>query len=161
MSGEVFAAICSRSARSNSASLAFSFSPGNVSRTWLKPPQDLLRAWSRGSDGDLSDTIWRTRGRCPCSSLCCALIHDPDLLILDEPTTGVDPLSRRQFWELINTIRARRLEAPAVSSPVEMYGPLSACTGCGRCRGVAGMNFDTQRAALEIDFVTQSRFTAN
>ena len=41
-------------------------------------------------------------------SLCCALIDDPDLLILDEPTTGVDPLSRGQFWDLINTIRARR-----------------------------------------------------
>lgn len=40
--------------------------------------------------------------------LCCALIHDPDLLILDEPTTGVDPLSRRQFWKLIETIRAQR-----------------------------------------------------
>jgi ribosome-dependent ATPase len=40
--------------------------------------------------------------------LCCALVHDPDLLILDEPTTGVDPLSRRQFWELIDNIRARR-----------------------------------------------------
>ncbi len=41
-------------------------------------------------------------------SLCCSLMHDPDLLILDEPTTGVDPLSRRQFWELIDSIRARR-----------------------------------------------------
>ncbi|KHL69389.1 ribosome-associated ATPase/putative transporter RbbA [Pseudomonas flexibilis] len=40
--------------------------------------------------------------------LCCALIHDPDLLILDEPTTGVDPLSRNQFWELIARIRAER-----------------------------------------------------
>lgn len=40
--------------------------------------------------------------------LCCALVHDPDVLILDEPTTGVDPLSRRQFWELIERIRERR-----------------------------------------------------
>ncbi len=40
--------------------------------------------------------------------LCCSLIHDPDLLILDEPTTGIDPLSRRQFWELIDRMRSRR-----------------------------------------------------
>jgi ribosome-dependent ATPase len=40
--------------------------------------------------------------------LCCSLIHDPDLLILDEPTTGVDPLSRRQFWDLIDRLRGRR-----------------------------------------------------
>ena len=40
--------------------------------------------------------------------LCCALIHDPDFLILDEPTTGVDPLARAQFWDLIERIRADR-----------------------------------------------------
>ena len=40
--------------------------------------------------------------------LCGALVHDPDLLILDEPTTGVDPLSRRQFWTLIDDIRGTR-----------------------------------------------------
>src|SRR6201997_1142204 len=39
--------------------------------------------------------------------LCCSLIHDPDLLILDEPTPGVDPLARRQFWELIARIRVQ------------------------------------------------------
>ena len=44
--------------------------------------------------------------------LCCSLIHDPDLLILDEPTTGVDPLARRQFWELIARIR---LQLPTMS----------------------------------------------
>lgn len=40
--------------------------------------------------------------------LCGALVHEPDLLILDEPTTGVDPLSRRQFWALIDDIRRKR-----------------------------------------------------
>jgi ribosome-dependent ATPase len=73
-------------------------------------------------DAMISELLWST-GLAPFSDrmakklsggmrqklgLCCCLIHDPDLLILDEPTTGVDPLSRRRFWELIDQMRARR-----------------------------------------------------
>ncbi|MDI4638517.1 MULTISPECIES: ribosome-associated ATPase/putative transporter RbbA [Halomonadaceae] len=64
-------------------------------------------------------------------ALCCALIHDPDLLILDEPTTGVDPLSRQQFWQLIERIRERRptmsvITATAYMSEAERFDQLIA-----------------------------------
>lgn len=49
---------------------------------------------------------WLSGGMKQKLGLCCALIHDPELLIMDEPTTGVDPLSRRQFWELIKDMSA-------------------------------------------------------
>ncbi len=52
--------------------------------------------------------------------LCCSLIHDPDLLILDEPTTGVDPLSRRQFWDLIDRLRARRARMSVIVATAYM-----------------------------------------
>ena len=52
--------------------------------------------------------------------LCGALVHEPDLLILDEPTTGVDPLSRRQFWTLIDDIRADRPGMSVVISTAYM-----------------------------------------
>jgi ABC-2 type transport system ATP-binding protein len=39
-------------------------------------------------------------------ALSCALVHEPRVLILDEPTTGVDPLSRRQFWHILEELRA-------------------------------------------------------
>lgn len=65
-----------------------------LSATGLAPFEDRLM-------GRLSGGMKQKLG------LCCALIHDPKLLVLDEPTTGVDPLSRRQFWALINAIRAQ------------------------------------------------------
>ncbi|EER58648.1 ABC transporter related protein [Acidovorax delafieldii 2AN] len=52
--------------------------------------------------------------------LCCALIHDPDLLILDEPTTGVDPLARAQFWDLIASIRSERPQMSVVVATAYM-----------------------------------------
>jgi ribosome-dependent ATPase len=52
--------------------------------------------------------------------LCGALVHEPDLLILDEPTTGVDPLSRRQFWTLIDDIRGGRSGMSVVISTAYM-----------------------------------------
>ncbi|QGM97552.1 ribosome-associated ATPase/putative transporter RbbA [Methylocystis parvus] len=52
--------------------------------------------------------------------LCGALVHEPDLLILDEPTTGVDPLSRRQFWSLIDDIRAGRPSMSVIISTAYM-----------------------------------------
>jgi ribosome-dependent ATPase len=62
---------------------------------------DLLRFAERPA-GKLSGGMKQKLG------LCCALIHEPDLLILDEPTTGVDPLSRRHFWELVDDVRRQR-----------------------------------------------------
>jgi ABC-type multidrug transport system ATPase subunit len=49
-------------------------------------------------------------------ALSCALIHDPKILILDEPTTGVDPLSRRQFWEILLELKTQGV-AVLVSTP--------------------------------------------
>ncbi len=42
-------------------------------------------------------------------ALCCALIHQPSVLFLDEPTTGVDPVSRKEFWEMLGMLKERHI----------------------------------------------------
>jgi ribosome-dependent ATPase len=92
--------------------------------------------------------------------LCCALIHDPDFLILDEPTTGVDPLSRGQFWELIAAIRKDRpgmsvLVSTAYMEEAERFDWLAAMDG-GRILATgspAQLRAATGTATLEAAFV--------
>jgi ribosome-dependent ATPase len=93
--------------------------------------------------------------------LCCSLIHDPDLLILDEPTTGVDPLSRRQFWELIARMRARRtrmsvLVATAYMEEAQRFDWLIAMNG-GKILATgspAELKARTKTTSVEDAFVT-------
>ncbi len=92
--------------------------------------------------------------------LCCALIHDPDLLILDEPTTGVDPLSRRRFWELMERLRRRRpglsiLVSTAYMEEAERFDTLVAMDA-GRvlaCGTVGELRARTGEQAMESVFV--------
>ncbi len=50
-------------------------------------------------------------------ALCCALIHQPQVLLLDEPTTGVDPVSRREFWDILAQLSAETGTTTVVATP--------------------------------------------
>jgi ribosome-dependent ATPase len=125
-------------------------------------------------DAMISELLWST-GLAPFSDrmakklsggmrqklgLCCCLIHDPDVLILDEPTTGVDPLSRRRFWELIDQMRARRngmsvLVATAYMEEAERFDWLVAMDA-GKVLGTgtpADLKTQTGTSSLEDAFI--------
>jgi ribosome-dependent ATPase len=125
-------------------------------------------------DAMISELLWST-GLAPFSDrmakklsggmrqklgLCCCLIHDPDVLILDEPTTGVDPLSRRRFWELIDQMRARRngmsvLVATAYMEEAERFDWLVAMNA-GKVLGTGtptDLKAQTNTSSLEDAFI--------
>jgi ABC-2 type transport system ATP-binding protein len=92
-------------------------------------------------------------------ALVCTLVHEPELLLLDEPTTGVDPVSRREFWKLLSELLARDItilmstpyldEAERCTRVALLHeGRLLACDDPSRLRAAAG-----QTASLEDVFV--------
>lgn len=80
-------------------------------------------------------------------ALCCALVHRPDILFLDEPTTGVDAVSRREFWELLARFKASGLTT-IVSTPY-----MDEATRCDR---IALMQHGRLLAVDTPDAITRS-----
>ena len=81
-------------------------------------------------------------------ALACSLIHEPQVVMLDEPTLGVDPVSRREFWNLLGTLRAEKELTILVCTPYMdeaerchrvglMYG--GKIIACGTPRAIKGM----------------------
>ena len=65
-------------------------------------------------------------------ALCCSLIHTPELLVLDEPTTGVDPVSRQEFWEMLK---------PLPSQGTTVIVSTAYMDEAEQCDEIASMNF--------------------
>jgi len=77
-------------------------------------------------------------------ALCCALIHKPKILFLDEPTTGVDPVSRKEFWNLLNEIKKQGI-AILVSTPY-----MDEATQCNKIALVKGGKIITINKPTQI-----------
>ena len=92
----------------------------SIFKTSLKENYDLIKdiyvqiePFSKRKAGDLSGGMKQKL------ALSCALIHRPELLILDEPTTGVDAVSRKEFWELLKKNARKRDNNPSFDT---LYG---------------------------------------
>lgn len=79
-------------------------------------------------------------------ALCCALIHKPSVLFLDEPTTGVDPVSRKEFWEILKRLQKQGITI-IVSTPYMDEATL--CDRIALIKSGKFMTIDTPDAIIE------------
>ena len=110
---EVFSLYTDLSVEEN---LEFSFRIHRGNPKEFAPKRDRLYRFNRlqNFSGTLAGNL--SGGMKQKLALSCALMHDPSLLILDEPTTGVDPLSRREFWQMLKELRERGISI-LISTP--------------------------------------------
>jgi len=78
-------------------------------------------------------------------ALCCALIHKPDVLFLDEPTTGVDAVSRKEFWEMLKLLKQQRISI-LVSTPY--MDEASLCDRIALIQNGSIMSLDTPKKII-------------
>ena len=79
-------------------------------------------------------------------ALCCALIHKPSVLFLDEPTTGVDPVSRKEFWQMLHRLQEQNITI-LVSTPYMDEATL--CNRIALIREGTFLTIDTPRSIVE------------
>ncbi len=79
-------------------------------------------------------------------ALCCALIHKPEVLFLDEPTTGVDPVSRKEFWEMLGRLKEQGI-AILVSTPY--MDEASLCDRIALIYEGSFLNIDTPQGIID------------
>lgn len=78
-------------------------------------------------------------------ALCCALIHKPTTLFLDEPTTGVDPVSRKEFWEMLRRLKEQNITI-LVSTPY--MDEASLCDRIALIQGGKILSIDTPQSIV-------------
>ena len=79
-------------------------------------------------------------------ALCCALIHKPRVLFLDEPTTGVDPVSRKEFWDMLGKLKSEGMSI-LVSTPY--MDEAEKCDRIALIQDGSFLNIDTPRQMIE------------